>query len=197
MARLQRQPSVFHMNPSRKASNRTRNAWSLVGILTLSLLTAAKSDTTDARYKSLGHRLICTCDGEPATGMGQRGCKQVLLECSHVDCEPSKSMRRELKDALAKGDTDETILQSFAQKYGPDVVEQSNIAVVRITWVLALAVLTSGLIALCGSGDRPPLSRKRSTPNRQTPTSMAFATASSGRPPTTIGTDTPQRRASS
>ena len=147
MARLQRQSSVFHMNPSRKASNRARNVWSLVGILTLLMLTGAKSDTTDARYKSLGHRLICTCDSEPATGMGQRGCKQILLECSHVDCEPSNRMRRELKDALAKGDTDETILRSFAQKYGTDVLEQSNTAAAKIMWVLALAVLTSGLIA--------------------------------------------------
>src|ERR1700747_741118 len=102
---------------SYKPSNPFRTLWSVVSISTLLGLSMAQGDTAEARYKDLGHRLICTCDREPASGMGQRGCKQVLLECSHVDCEPSKQMRSELSDALRTGDSDAVILHSFVKNY--------------------------------------------------------------------------------
>lgn len=103
----------------------------------------AQGDTTEARYKDLGHRLICMCDREPASGVGQRGCKQVLLECSHVDCEPSKRMRTELSNALRKGDSDDAILHAFVQNYGADVLEQSSTVANELIWTLALVALTS------------------------------------------------------
>ena len=132
---------------SYKASNRFRTLWFVVSVSTLLTLSMAQRDTADARYKKLGHRMICTCDSEPATGMGQRGCKQILLECSHVDCEPSKNMRRELREALQRGDSDDAILHSFVQKYGADVVEESSTVANRLIWILALTVLTSIAIA--------------------------------------------------
>src|ERR1700745_2809413 len=107
----------------------------------------AQGDTTDARYKDLGHRLICMCDSEPAAGMGQRGCKQVLLECSHVDCEPSKHMRSELSNALRTGGNDNVILQSFVKNYGAGVLERSSTVANKLIWILALAALTSITIA--------------------------------------------------
>lgn len=137
----------MHQPSSRKTSSRFRILWCVVCTSTLLMLSMAQSDTTDARYKDLGHRMICTCDSEPATGMGQRGCKQVLLECGHVACEPSTRMRRELRDALQKGDSDDVILQSFVQKYGADVVETSNTAANKLIWTLALAALTFIAIA--------------------------------------------------
>jgi hypothetical protein len=134
---------------SYKTSNHFRTLWFVVSISTLLTLSMAQGDTTDARYKDLGHRLICTCDSEPAAGMGQRaGCKQVLLECSHVDCEPSKHIRSELSDALRKGDSDDVILHSFVKNYGADVLEQSSPVANKLIWALALAALTSITIAL-------------------------------------------------
>ena len=125
----------------------------------------AQGDTTDARYKDLGHRLICMCDSEPATGMGQRGCKQVLLECSHTDCEPLKHMRTELSDSLRKGEGDDVILHSFVKEYGADVLEQSSPAANKLVWTLALAALSFITIAFVrrrkprpASSSIPPLS---------------------------------------
>jgi cytochrome c-type biogenesis protein CcmH len=67
-------------------------------------------DTT-ARYKSIGHQLICTC-----------GCGQVLLECNHVGCTVSTQEEGELRNALDRGDANQLILQDFVQKYGPTVL---------------------------------------------------------------------------
>ena len=67
-------------------------------------------DTT-ARYKSIGHQLMCTC-----------GCGQVLLECNHVGCTVSTQEEGELRTALDRGDSDQLILQNFVQKYGPTVL---------------------------------------------------------------------------
>lgn len=67
-------------------------------------------DTT-ARYKSIGHQLICTC-----------GCGQVLLECNHVGCTVSTQEEGELRNALDRGDGNQLILQDFVQKYGPTVL---------------------------------------------------------------------------
>jgi cytochrome c-type biogenesis CcmH protein len=132
---------------SYKASNQFRTLWSVVSISTILTLGMAQGDSADARYKKLGHRMICTCDSEPATGMGQRGCKQILLECSHVDCKPSKNMRRELSEALQRGDSDDAILSSFVQKYGTDVVEGSSRLGSRLICSLAAAALISVAIA--------------------------------------------------
>ena len=66
---------------------------------------------TAARYKSIGHQLICTC-----------GCGQVLLECNHVGCTVSTQEEGELRNALDRGDGDQLILQDFVQKYGPTVL---------------------------------------------------------------------------
>jgi hypothetical protein len=131
-----------------KTSRSARTLWSLIAISTLLTLSVAQGDTADARYKNLGHRIICRCNSEPAAGgAGLKGCKQVLLECSHVDCKPSKSMRRELSDALQRGESDDVILHSFAQKYGADVLEQSSVAANKLIWTVALAALTAITIA--------------------------------------------------
>lgn len=129
---------------SRSAPRRFRTFfWFAVSVSTLLILSIAQGDTTDARYKSLGHRLICKCDSEPATGMGERGCKQILLECTHTDCEPSKNMRRELTEALQMGESDDAILHSFVKNYGADVLEQSGIVANKLILILALVALTS------------------------------------------------------
>ena len=58
---------------------------SLLVISSLPLLGAA-TDGSDARYDDIGHRLMCTCESAPATGMGLARCQQVLLECDHLNC---------------------------------------------------------------------------------------------------------------
>jgi cytochrome c-type biogenesis protein CcmH/NrfF len=65
------------------------------------------------RVKALGQKLFCAC-----------GCNQVLIYCNHVGCTVSTKMLQELNDRIARGDSDDLILQSFVQEYGETVLTQ-------------------------------------------------------------------------
>jgi cytochrome c-type biogenesis protein CcmH/NrfF len=88
-----------------------------------------------ARFKDLGHRMMCTC-----------GCGQVLLECNHVGCQSSDKMRNELQAALDKGDNDDLILQGFVQAYGPTVIAAPTATGFnRVAWIMPFAALAFGI----------------------------------------------------
>jgi len=89
----------------------------------------------DARFKDLGHRMMCTC-----------GCGQILLECNHVGCQSSDKMRNQLLAALDRGDNDDLILQGFVQEYGPTVVAApTTTGFNRVAWVMPGLVLILGI----------------------------------------------------
>jgi len=90
----------------------------------------------DARFNSIGHRMMCTC-----------GCGQVLLECNHVGCQSSDKMRNQLLAALEKGgDSDDLILQGFVQEYGPTVIAApTTTGFNRVAWIMPFAVLALGI----------------------------------------------------
>jgi cytochrome c-type biogenesis protein CcmH len=90
-----------------------------------------------ARFKDLGHRLMCTC-----------GCGQILLECNHVGCQSSEKMRGELQAALDKGgsNSDDLILQGFVQEYGPTVIAAPTATGFnRVAWIMPFAALALGI----------------------------------------------------
>jgi cytochrome c-type biogenesis protein CcmH len=92
----------------------------------------------EARFKDLGHRMMCAC-----------GCNQILLECNHVGCQYSDKMRIELSDALTKGDNDDLILQGFVQRYGPTVIAApTTTGFNRVAWVTPFVVLALGLMTV-------------------------------------------------
>ena len=102
----------------------------LVSLTCLLLLGA----DNDARFNSLGHKMICAC-----------GCNQILLECNHVGCPLSDGMRNELAAGIQRGDSDDLILQSFVQKYGPTVLAAPpNIGFGRVAWIMPFVVLLLG-----------------------------------------------------
>jgi len=89
----------------------------------------------DARFKSLGHKLMCVC-----------GCSQILLECNHVGCSYSERMRTELAETVDKGGNDDLMLQVFVQKYGPTVIAAPTTTGFNIVaWIMPFAVLLAGL----------------------------------------------------
>ncbi len=88
---------------------------------------------TDARFNRLGHDLMCVC-----------GCNQVLLECNHVGCTYSDRMRNELTAAIARGDSDSLILQSFVQKYGNTVLAApTEKGFNMVAWIMPFAVFVA------------------------------------------------------
>jgi cytochrome c-type biogenesis protein CcmH len=89
----------------------------------------------DARFRDLGHHLMCVCS-----------CGQILLECNHVGCMYSDRMRTELAAALDRGDNDDLTLQSFVQKYGTTVVAApSTKGFGRVAWIMPFVALLAGL----------------------------------------------------
>jgi len=91
---------------------------------------------TDARFRDLGHRMMCTC-----------GCGQILLECNHVGCTSSDKMRNELQAALDKGDNDDLILQGFVQEYGPTVIAAPTATGFnKVAWIMPFFVLALGIV---------------------------------------------------
>lgn len=106
----------------------------IVAVLAVVMLGAESS-----RFERLGHAMICTC-----------GCNQILLECNHVGCTSSAAMIGELREQLASGGPDTTILNWFVAKYGPVVLAaptQSGFG--AVAWVTPLAAF--GLATL-GTG---------------------------------------------
>ena len=104
-------------------------------LLSLAVLLMGAGDS-QSRFESVGHKLMCRC-----------GCNQVLLECNHVGCEYSSSMRSELTAGLQRGDSEDLILQSFIQKYGMVVLAAPPTSgFSRVAWIMPFLVLLSGLV---------------------------------------------------
>jgi len=66
-----------------------------------------------SRAKALGQKLICMC-----------GCNEILTACNHVGCATSHTMLKELDDRIARGESDDLILQDFVQEYGAAVLAE-------------------------------------------------------------------------
>jgi cytochrome c-type biogenesis protein CcmH len=88
------------------------------------------------RFNTLGHKMMCTC-----------GCGQVLLECNHVGCTVSGTMRDELTNSIAGGQNDSLILQSFVQRYGATVLAAPTTeGFDLVAWIMPFAVAALALI---------------------------------------------------
>lgn len=107
-------------------------------LIVVALFTLMGVGDEDARFRDLGHHLMCVC-----------GCNQILLECNHVGCQYSDRMRNELAAALDRGDNDDLTLQSFIQKYGTTVVAApSTSGFGRVAWIMPFVALLGGLAAV-------------------------------------------------
>ncbi|MGA9414229.1 MAG: cytochrome c-type biogenesis protein CcmH, partial [Terriglobales bacterium] len=109
--------------------------WLQAAVLMLAVLLFMGAGDNSARFKDLGHRMMCTC-----------GCGQVLLECNHVGCQSSEKMRNELMAAIDRGDNDDLILQGFVQEYGPTVIAApTTTGFNRVAWIMPFVVLALGI----------------------------------------------------
>lgn len=85
-----------------------RNRTAQLSLLFTTAVVCAGAGDTSAQFSSIGHKLVCMC-----------GCTQILLECNHVNCPVSGPMIGELKQQLASGNSETSIFNWFAAKYGP------------------------------------------------------------------------------
>jgi cytochrome c-type biogenesis protein CcmH len=109
----------------------------MAAVIAVALMFLGAGDSLESRFNTLGHKkLICPC-----------GCNQILLECNHVGCTYSDTMRNELMTALGRGDSDDLVLQAFVQKYGPTVLAAPTTTGFNIVaWITPFAVLIAGFV---------------------------------------------------
>jgi cytochrome c-type biogenesis protein CcmH/NrfF len=106
----------------------------VLAILIVAIMTMGAADNA-TRYNDLGHKMMCAC-----------GCGQILIECNHLGCPDSDRMLGELRLAISKGGSDDTILAAFQDKYGPTILAAPLLTKFNlIAWVMPPAVLILGI----------------------------------------------------
>jgi cytochrome c-type biogenesis protein CcmH len=107
----------------------------MAAVILFAVIFLGAGDSLETRFNALGHKkLICPC-----------GCGQILLECNHVGCTYSDTMRNELMAGLSRGDSDDLVLQAFVQKYGPTVLAAPTTTGFNlVAWITPFAVLIAG-----------------------------------------------------
>lgn len=106
----------------------------------LCILIAVTAGATDssARFNKDSHELMCGC-----------GCNQLLGECNHVGCPVSPVMLAELSAAIARGDSDNTILHKFQDEYGPVIIASPRFTRFNhLAWIMPPLVLFLGIAAV-------------------------------------------------
>lgn len=88
------------------------------------------------RAKSLGKRVKCMCGG----------CDDAAGTCTHSGgafagpCDTAKAELKEIDARVARGDSDDLILQSFVQEYGPTVlIEPPKSGFNWLAWIMPVA----------------------------------------------------------
>ncbi|MGH9729886.1 MAG: cytochrome c-type biogenesis protein [Candidatus Acidiferrales bacterium] len=78
----------------------------------------AQDPLAGAGAKKLGNRVMCMCGG----------CNDTAAKCNHMGgnfsgpCETARAELKELNDRVGQGKSDDLVLQSFVQEYGPTVL---------------------------------------------------------------------------
>jgi cytochrome c-type biogenesis protein CcmH len=105
------------------------------------LIAPVGAEQYSERTKQVGAKIKCMC----------RGCDMPAATCSHPGgafsgpCETAKMMLGEVDQHIAKGETDEQILQAFAQEYGSLVyADPPKSGFSLVAWVLPSVYLFVG-----------------------------------------------------
>ena len=77
----------------------------------MTLLAGLLYAQSSERAKRVGGGMFCMCN-----------CGQILTACNHVGCTVSATMLKQLDERAAVNSSDDLLLQSFVQEYGPKVL---------------------------------------------------------------------------
>ncbi len=88
-------------------------------------------DGDPVRAQSLTTKVFCNC-----------GCREVLAECSHLECKPRVSLKREIGAAVVQGKSDDRILDDLGTKYGATIlVVPAFRGFDALLWIVPIAAL--------------------------------------------------------
>ena len=106
-----------------------------MAVCLVAVLSMGAADNS-ARFSDIGHKLMCTC-----------GCGQVLMECNHDGCPSLARESDELRTAILRGDSDNSILIAFQNEYGPTVLAAPMLTKFNmIAWIVPPALLLLGIL---------------------------------------------------
>ena len=106
----------------------------IVGVAAIQLLSVPAQAQQTERAKEIGQKLLCVC-----------GCNQILTACNHVGCKYSHAMLKEVDERVARGESDDLILQDFVQEYGPKVLAEPPDTGFDLTaWIMPIIVPVVG-----------------------------------------------------
>ena len=106
------------------------------GALAMAVCFSLGATDAGSRYLNLNHRLMCTC-----------GCAEILGECNHVGCQSSTAELSELRADIAKGLSDQQILDAFVAKYGAVVLAApTKHGFDLVAWIAPFAVFGAALL---------------------------------------------------
>lgn len=92
-------------------SGRTTRLVQAAALLLVAVLLVSAGPSDDTRVNTLGHQMMCMC-----------GCSQILAECNHVGCSYSTKMLAQIREAVARGDSDGAIKKMMVEQYGTVVL---------------------------------------------------------------------------
>ena len=95
--------------------------------------------------KVLGQRLKCMCGG----------CGDTASSCNHTGgafsgpCDTAKGMLKEASDRISSGNSDDLVLQSFVQEYGPTMlIEPPKAGFNLLAWIMPIVMPILALFAV-------------------------------------------------
>lgn len=108
---------------------------------TLILMPSARAQTD--RAKTLGTKIMCMCGG----------CNDAAGKCTHMGgafagpCETAQKELKEIDARVSSGSSDDLILQSFVQEYGPTVLISPPAKGFDLwAWLMPIVMLLGGAI---------------------------------------------------
>ncbi len=80
---------------------------------------------------------------------GNCGCREVLAECSHAECNARTPLKREIASAILEGKSDDRILNDLGMKYGSTILVVPGFRGFNtLLWIVPIAAALIAGIAL-------------------------------------------------
>ena len=112
-------------------------------LLFAAVFPARAQQSATPRAKALNDRVMCMCGG----------CSDTAGKCTHMGgafagpCDFAQKEMKEVSDRIATGQSDDLVLQSFVQEYGPTVLISPPTKGFDLwAWLMPVVMLLAGII---------------------------------------------------
>ena len=106
----------------------------LTALLTAPAHSVQEETLLEAQFREISNALVCQC-----------GCNKMLSICEMQGCHSATPMRAEVREKLAAGADQETILAGFVDRYGLTVLSAPPTTGFHLSaWIMPFVVLVVG-----------------------------------------------------